>query len=292
VGNVNRRDVLEALAVGAAVGFSGAVPLGRRQTPKVDAAFVAGREQIMAAFGGCYITDNAHDLLPAVTAYADGLARVLDTAPTHDLGLRLAAVTVDAHAMSGVLAVHVGDRVVMRHHLALAAHYADDARDPLLRACAWALQALYLYSPLHNPRGDGRRALALLGKARALSRHADGHTRAWLLASLAEEAADLGDVRLAEWALDAAAHALDTATGDAGGFFSPQGHYGPVAPYMQCIRARVAGAAGHPSRPSDGPVGPTAVKWNCMVFHTTCPLSPYWICLSEEPSMKGIRGGW
>lgn len=134
--------------------------------------------------------------------------------------------------------------MVMRHHLALAAHYADDARDPLLRARVWALQAMYLYSPLHNPQGDGRRALALLGRAGALSRNADGHTRAWLLASLAEEAADLGDVKLAEWALDAAAHALDTATGDAGGFFCPQGHYGPVAAYMQCIRARVAGAAG------------------------------------------------
>jgi hypothetical protein len=244
-GNVNRRDMFEALAVGAAVGLTGAVPLGRRQTPRVNAAFVAGREQIMTAFAGCYLTDDAHDLLPAVTAYADGLAPVLDAVPTHDLGLRLAAVTVDAHAMAGALAYLVGDRPATLHHLLMACHYADDARDPLLRARAWALRAKYVYSPLPNGYGNARQAVAELGRARALALHADGHTRAWVGASLAEEAADLGDVGLCEWAIEDAARALDTGTDEARGFFfSPQSWYACTPAYVQGVYGRVAGLAG------------------------------------------------
>lgn len=65
--------------------------------------------------------------------------------------------------------------------------------------------------------------MSYLGRAKALARHADGRTRAWLLVAFAEEAAEKGDVELCEWALEDAGRALDTATGDAGGFFSPQG---------------------------------------------------------------------
>jgi hypothetical protein len=244
-GNMNRRDMLEALTVGAAAGLSGAVPLGRRQTPKVDAAFVASREQIMTAFAGSYITDDAYDLLPAVSAYADGLVPVLDAVPTHDLGLRLAAVTVDAHAMAGQTAYLAGDRAVSLHHLLMACHYADASLDPVLRARAWALRAKYVYSPLPNGYGNARLAVAELGRARALARHADGHTRAWVGASLVEEAADLGDVGLCEWAIEDAARALDAGTDDARGFFfSPQSWYACTPAYVQGVYGRVAGLAG------------------------------------------------
>ncbi len=189
-------------------------------------------------------------MLPAVVAYAEGLVPVLDDTPTHELGLRLAAAAVDAHAMAGNLAFQAGDVLLTHRHLAQASQVAEASGDPLLRARAWAMLAKYVYSPLPNGRGSARLAVSYLGKARALARHADGYTRAWLLASLAEQAAEPADVKLCQWAVHAAGRALDTATGHAGGFFSPQGRYGDVAVYLHGVYGRVAGLSGRLSAPA------------------------------------------
>jgi len=243
---MRRRDILELfaelLAGGAAAG------LGTRSRPAsasepVTASLVAAREQIMRGFAAAYIVGDAGDLLPAVAGFADGLAPLLRRVPTYDLGLRLATVLVDAHGMAGSLASHVGHPVLTQRHLAQASHVADASRDPVLRARAWALEVKHLYSPLLDGRGDARAAVAKLGRARALARHADGHTRAWLSISFVEEAADFGDVGLCEATLEAAQRALDTAIGHDGGFFSPQARLGRLALYLARVQGRLASLA-------------------------------------------------
>ncbi len=52
---MNRRDLLEVLAASAAVGLTGAVPLGRFAAPKVDAGLVADCEQGIDALADAYL---------------------------------------------------------------------------------------------------------------------------------------------------------------------------------------------------------------------------------------------
>lgn len=242
--DMRRRDALEVLGAAVAAGLSGVLPWDRLAAPTVDAGLVAAYEQGMDALASAYVKGDPRVMLPTVAGYADALAPLLDGIQTHELGPRIATVGVDAHAMAGLLAYRAGDRLLTQRHLALAGHVADVSADPVLRGRAWALIAKNVYSPLPDGRGDARRAVALLGRTRALARHADGHTRAWLGASFAEEAAELGDVRLCEWAVEDAGRALDTATGDASGFFSPQSYYGLTEVYVKGVYGRVAGLAG------------------------------------------------
>ncbi len=232
------------IAALVAAGVTGGGQWDRLAAPSVDAGVVAAHEQVMRALAGTYITGDPRAMLPAAAGFADGLAPLLKRAPTHELGLRLATVAVDAHSMAGIMAFHAGDPVLTQRHLAQAGHVADTSTDPLLRARAWAMLAHYVHSPLWDGHGSSRRAVVLVGRARALARHADGHTREYLGAGLAEEAAEAGDVALCEWALEDAGRALDTATGHDGGLFSPAGLYGDVRIWLGGMSRCVTGLAG------------------------------------------------
>ncbi|MGH8910407.1 MAG: helix-turn-helix domain-containing protein [Egibacteraceae bacterium] len=244
--NVNRRDALEALLAILAGGAGLTVPPTPAHTNEpVDAALVADYEQGLALLTSGYLKGNPRVMLSGAVGFASGLAPVLRSAPTHELGLRLAAVAVDAHALAGILADNTGDATATLHHVALACHYADVSGDPLLRARAWATRARHLYSPVRGrAHGSVRQTVSELGRAKALARRADGHTRAWLGAAFAEEAAELGDVQLCQATLEHARRALDTATGHPGGLFSPTGQFGKVEIYLDGVSGLVAGLAG------------------------------------------------
>ncbi len=101
----------------------------------------------------------------------------------------------------------------------------------------------------NGPHGNARTTASYLYRAKALARHADGYTHAWLLASYVEEAADLGDYALCHANMQAAYHAFDTATGDDGGFFSPQRCFGGAL-YLGRPAGRLDSLAGRWTRPS------------------------------------------
>jgi DNA-binding XRE family transcriptional regulator len=245
-GDMNRRDALEALFVAMTEGTVLALPpLPAQSDEPVDAALVADYEQGLALLASGYLKGNPRVMLPSAVGFAEGLAPVLRNVPTHELGLRLADVAVDAHALAGILASNAGDPAATLHHVALACYYAEFSGDPLLRARAYTTRARCLYSALRgNPQGSVRWAVAEVGRAKALARHADGHTRAWVGATFVEEAADLGDVDLCKATLERARKALDTATGHAGGLFSPAGMFGNVEVFLDGVSGRVAGLAG------------------------------------------------
>jgi transcriptional regulator with XRE-family HTH domain len=147
-GDVNRRDALEALFAALAEGAGLTVPpLPAYTDEPVDAALVTDYERGLALLASGYLKGNPRVMLPSAAGFAKGLAPVLRRVPTHEFGLRLAAVAVDAHALAGILAFNAGDPVAALHHVVLSCHYAETSGDPLLRARAYATRAKHLYSP-------------------------------------------------------------------------------------------------------------------------------------------------
>ncbi|MGH8931935.1 MAG: helix-turn-helix domain-containing protein [Egibacteraceae bacterium] len=242
---MHRRDNLQAIAAVLAGALAGGFTWDRlAAATTVDAGLVADYEQGIDGLTEVYAKGNPSVMLPAAAGFADGLAPVLGRAPTHELGLRLSAVAVDAHIIAGVLAFDAGSLVLVHRHLAQAYHVAESSMDPLLRARSYTMLAKYIHSPLMGATGSARQAVGALTKAKALARHADGYTRAFLATSFAQEICELGDAGLCEWALEDAGRALDTATGDPRGLFSVRGLYGGGEQYIDGVGGLAAGLAG------------------------------------------------
>jgi len=243
--DMHRRTALELiLGGGLAAGLAGTLGWDRVTTTSVDAGLVASYEHAMKTLATAYIGGDPRAMLPAAAGFAGNLFPLLDRTVSADLAARLAAVTVDAHAMAGSLAFQAGNRPEARRHVALAAHVADGTGDPILRARAWALVAQHVYSPRAGGSGTARQTIAMLGRTKALARHADAYTRVWVALSLATEAAELGDVKLCLATVEAAERMLEGAAGHGGGFFSPAARYGPLSLWLRGVSGRVAGLAG------------------------------------------------
>lgn len=231
---VRRRDFIEYLLWGGAVLATGSTIDAERivagASGHADRRLLDDLHMVADEDARRMHTDAPRDLLPQVQrhlAYAQALVRSARL-PTQETRLYLVAGTLAA--VAGKLSFGLGNPGDAHADYVAADSYAREAGDGPLRGYVLGLRR-QLYSDLWQgwPGTGSSKPLQLLNEAHAAAGGSSSPwLRMWLLASRAEEHANLGDARSAHRDLDGADHLLGTATVADHGFFA-HWHESPAA---------------------------------------------------------------
>jgi hypothetical protein len=172
-------DVLQRLAAA----------LDRRT--RVDAALLDGLAGATAAYARGYYVARPDDLLRVVRGHVNRLEALADESLEPGLRYRLGAVTSDAAALAGSLALDSRRRGEARAYFLLAQTAAREAGDATLYALAVASLGIMHSRSWGDDPGEARWHLSqAVGQ---LPEHAPDSIRAWLHAQLAKEEAAVGN---------------------------------------------------------------------------------------------------
>jgi transcriptional regulator with XRE-family HTH domain len=234
VGFVRRREFVQHLLWGGAVLASwpalDAERIVAAAAGHVDRRLVDDLHAVADDYARRMHTEAPRDLLPQVERHLTYVRSLLRSSQPSVEGGRLHLVAGTLAAVAGKLSFGLGNAGDAHAHYVAAEGHATEAGEGPLRAYVLGLRR-QLYSDLWRGwQGTGSsRPLELLDEAHAAAGAGSSPwLRMWLLASRAEEHANLGDTRAAQRDLEDADHLLGTATSADHGFFA-HWHDSPVA---------------------------------------------------------------